>query len=332
MRKQLIPGGLLFLLSLLLCRCNSDVFVGEQLKASVTELELDGNGDTQTVTFNSSDWDIVDVYPYSASSGLSLYWRIFDQEGNLIEENYGDAHLKGFGRIEYYKSDWDDTKICHLERNKGKELTIVVEENIDLYTWEFQINLDNDDDFYHPEIINLRIPPCDRYEVVGFTFPDTPSSYHKRAYTSNYTAKIDNSHSDTPLTTTLYPFAGASREFTFYTTPWSLPSDLMKDDQLTIELPMYQDGKLIPSGIFAPYHNGGTIEFPLENLEEETVEVTVPARTKQEIEVWLYLETFDTSYTLAIRNPKSGKIRTYTGEMDCDIPYDYFLEYKTPEE
>lgn len=254
----------------------------------------------------------------------------FRPEGKLIEESHNEAHLKGFGKIVFY--DWEGLEQFRLERNKGKELTIVVEENTGLHPRDIQINLDNDDDFYNPEIIRLNIPPCERYEAVGFTFPDTPSSYTTKAFSLNYTAHIDNSHSDTPLTTTLYPFAGASREFIFYTAPWSLPSDLMKDDQLTIELPKYQDGRLIPSGIFAPYHNEGTIEFPLENLEEETVEVTVPAHTKQEIEVWLYLETFYTTYTLTIRNPKSGKIRTYTGEMDCYIPYDYFLEYKTPEE
>lgn len=331
MRKQLIPGGILLLFSLLLCRCNGDVFVGEQLKASVTELELDGNGDTQTVTFNSSDWNIVGVYNDPVSSDIALNWKSFDQEGKLIENTNGEAaYLKGFGKIVFY--DWEGFEQFRLERNKGKELTIVVEENTGRHFRDIQINLDNDDDVYNPEIIRLNIPPCERYEVVGFIFPDTPSSYTKRAYTQNCTVKIDNSHSDTPLTTTLYPFTGSSRRFTFYTTPWPIPSGLTKDDQLTIELPMYQNGKLIPSGIFVPYHNGGNVEFPLGDLEKETVEVTVPARTKQDIEIWVNLETFDTSYTLAIRNPRSGKVRTYTGEMDSATPYDYFLKYKTPEE
>lgn len=331
MRKQLIPGGILLLLSLLLCRCNGDVFVGEQLKASVTELELDGNGDTQTISFNSSKWNIVGVYNDPTSSAIALNWKSFDQEGKLIENtNSEEAYLKGFGKIVFY--DWEGFEQFRLERNKDKELTIVVEENTDRNIRVTQICLDNDDDFYNPETIYLRIPPCERYETAGFTFPDTPSSYHKRAYTLSYTATIDNSHSDTPLTTTLYPFAGASNEFTFYTASWYLPSDLMKDDNLTIELPTYQDGKLIPSGTVVNFSNGGTIEFPLENLEKETVEVTIPSHTKQDIEVWLYLEVFDTSYTLTIRNPKSGRERTYTGDIHCAKPYDYFLEYKTSEE
>ena len=43
--------------------CNSDVFV-EDFQPSVSDVTLEGNGDSVTIRFKSSNWDLLRVYDY----------------------------------------------------------------------------------------------------------------------------------------------------------------------------------------------------------------------------------------------------------------------------
>ena len=64
--------------------CNSDVFV-EDFQPSVSDVTLEGNGDSVTIRFKSSNWDLLRVYDYYDNS--SLYYSVYDKDGN-IEYNY----------------------------------------------------------------------------------------------------------------------------------------------------------------------------------------------------------------------------------------------------
>ena len=62
--------------------CNSDVFV-EDFQPSVSDVTLEGNGDSVTIRFKSSNWDLLRVYDYYDNS--SLYYSVYDKDGNIEE-------------------------------------------------------------------------------------------------------------------------------------------------------------------------------------------------------------------------------------------------------
>ena len=63
--------------------CNSDVFV-EDFQPSVSDVTLEGNGDSVTIRFKSSNWDLLRVYDYYDNS--SLYYSVYDKDGNIVSQ------------------------------------------------------------------------------------------------------------------------------------------------------------------------------------------------------------------------------------------------------
>lgn len=329
MIKRLISGGMFLLLSLFLCQCNGDVFI-EELRPSATELELDGNGGTQTINFKSSYWGIKNVYQDPLSSKPFPYsWKSFDSNGNPIEHTGSDDFwLEGLGKVVFYDSE--GLELLRLERNKGKKLTVVAVENPDSSPWELFIDVDNNDDVYNSEIIRLTISPCERYEVTGFTFDRKPSFFSDYTCHRNFSFEIDNSQSDIPNTQTYFPYSWDLRRVTFRPDDWTMYAKLVEEAQAMVELPVCQNKELLPGGVSVTYTNG-TVEIPLADTEEKAT-VEIPARTKQYIEVWLMDEIYETRYTITVRNPKTGRERSFTGGLESQTPYDYFLIRKTVEQ
>lgn len=75
--------------------CNSDVFV-EDFQPSVSDVTLEGNGDSVTIRFKSSNWDLLRVYDYYDNS--SLYYSVYDKDGNIVSQNQSPV-LEGLGKI-----------------------------------------------------------------------------------------------------------------------------------------------------------------------------------------------------------------------------------------
>lgn len=65
---------------LVLCSCNSDVFIDEFLP-SVTELSLDGNGDSATIYFSNSNWNWLFLYVPVTDFSVEAY----DVDGNQYD-------------------------------------------------------------------------------------------------------------------------------------------------------------------------------------------------------------------------------------------------------
>ena len=93
--------------------CNSDVFV-EDFQPSVSDVTLEGNGDSVTIRFKSSNWDLLRVYDYYDNS--SLYYSVYDKDGNIVSQNQSPV-LEGLGKIVC-----DDIIYKDLEHEVDKKL------------------------------------------------------------------------------------------------------------------------------------------------------------------------------------------------------------------
>ena len=65
--KTFLHIAVYLLIFLGLSGCNSDVFI-EDFQPSVSDVTLDGNGDSVTIHFKSSNWNLLHVYDYYDNS------------------------------------------------------------------------------------------------------------------------------------------------------------------------------------------------------------------------------------------------------------------------
>ena len=137
--------------------CNGDVFV-DDIRPSVSELALDGNGDSAVVHFASSSWDRLTL-----RTGLDLpyTYKVYDADGNLMQEvQYPE--LVGMGRIEC--KDWVDFTV---ERITPQDVKITARENVLDFPLHLVVEASNE---YEYQTVNVDIHPSERYVLERITY------------------------------------------------------------------------------------------------------------------------------------------------------------------
>ena len=101
--------------------CNSDVFV-EDFQPSVSDVTLEGNGDSVTIRFKSSNWDLLRVYDYYDNS--SLYYSVYDKDGNIVSQNQSPV-LEGLGKIVCDDIIYKDSMVYIPEKDETEPARIL---------------------------------------------------------------------------------------------------------------------------------------------------------------------------------------------------------------
>ncbi|QIU93842.1 hypothetical protein [Bacteroides faecium] len=305
--KKCIDLTAYLLILLVFYSCNGDVFV-DDFRSSDSELTLDGNGDVAVIRFASSNWDLL---IYTHSDNFSYPYKIYDVDGNLTTT--GEVpYLEGLGKI---VCDEELTGFT-IERSNSKELKITVDENARSIHFQFMIMVGNE---YEYQEIYVDISPSDRYVFDRITYSLDAYSYKRETYTLK--DFVQTNSSDIFYSHVWFPYENARYEVAFGSNR-SEAFQLLGKDNLTVEIPSLEDGRLGMNGKQAQYTSmQQTLPFP----NTEQVEVPIPPNSIQHIILKMDYEWFETEYTLYATQPKTGKQRIITGMLQSKIPGKYYL-------
>lgn len=289
--------------------CNSDVFI-DDFQPSVSEMILDGNGDSVSIQFNSSNWDWLGVYN-DIHNDIN-YYKMYDTDGNFVEER---SFLVGLGKIVYD----DGITMFTVERTHPKELKITVDKN--LYSSLFRFKLIPSNEFESKEI-DVTISSSDRYVFDHI-------SYSLNAYYTDQQVKIKesfavNNNGGDIVSHKMFPYKDECRSVTF-TSADPEAFLLLADHNLKVEIPSFSAGSLIMNGEQAQYISEPQ-ELPLPFSDTEQKDVIIQPYSYQRITLILEYEWFETEFTLYATHPKTKEQRIITGTMQSKMPKRYYLK------
>lgn len=303
-----ITWGVLLILALV--GCNGEVFV-EDFRPSVTELTLDGNGDSATIHFDASNWEELGLSNYY---GESVRFDIYDEHGTLLERQTNFPYIKGLGKIVC-----DDGKLIFtVARTAPDAVEVIVDENVHSFPFSFILYANNE---YESKKISVTIPPSDRYRFQRIDY-----SLNGYAYDGNQSGVKERMIINTagaPRVFTWYPYRDEYRVVKFESDDLDA-FDLLEEKDLVIEIPSMVDGFLEMKGERMVY-NREYQKLPLPFSDEEEKRVEIPSYSSLLVSLWLQYEWFETRYTLYAVHPKTGRQRTIEGVLQSKMPVDYFI-------
>lgn len=295
------------------CGCNSDVFV-DNIQPSVSNLSLDGNGESATISFQSSDWNIWSIQTFS--NGFRHIYKVYNENGNLEMTDY-NPYLKGLGKIE---CDENMTSFT-IERSNSKQIKITANENLRSSDFPFVIVAGND---YESQEIHVSISPSDRYVFNRISY--SLDSYSHDMPLEEKNSMTINNNGNNPLLLHPMPYQGEHHIVTFASdSPEAF--QLLGEQPIEIEIPTLNDGVLSMShdkAVYSPYPQ--KLPLPFDNTVEK--EISVPPHSSQFITLWLEYECFETAFTLYAIHPKTKKQRIITGTLKSKMPGKCYLTRK----
>lgn len=300
--RRLISAITYILILSALHSCNSDVFI-EDIRPSESYIELDGNGDSATIHFDSSDWEII-----SGDCSLTdALFKIYNAEGVSMGQ-IGAPSLNGLGKLVL---DEEPIQLT-IERKHPKELTIKVDESILRPRFGLSITVGND---YESKVIEVLVNQCDRYVLDDISYSLNDYEYYGNGAGDGESITVNNKTS-TPITTSIYPFRDKCHELEFISFS-PLASSLLEGNPM-VDIPTIVDSLLVMNGARAPYSFVKQM-IPLSFANEEK-KVTIPAFANQRITPILSYDWFETNFTIRAHHPKTNKQRTITGKLRSNMP------------
>lgn len=293
--------------------CNGDVFI-DDFAPSVSELKLDGNGDSSIIHFASSNWEVLSVYCYD--NNFSGHFQTYDADGNLVGQQ---PYFEGLGKI-----------VCEevltgftIERNHSDELKITANENLRSSFFQFNLLVGNE---YESREINVTISPSEGYVIDHITY-SLDAFFHQQQGEDKETFTINNP-SETPFTFYEYPFKDECHEVIFVS---DLPEAfrLLAKNNLPVEIPsLTDDGNLVMDGKKANFTSERqALPLPFPNTVQQ--KVVIPAYARQRITLLMMYEWFETEFTLYAIHTKTKKQRIITGTLQSKMPKRSFIKRET---
>ena len=314
--KTFLHIAVYLLIFLGLSGCNSDVFI-EDFQPSVSDVTLDGNGDSVTIHFKSSNWNLLHVYDYYDNS--SLYYSVYDKDGNIVSQNQSPV-LEGLGKIVCDDVIYEDKIVDFtIERTHPQEVKLTVNENALSSLFRFSIIASNE---YETKEIHVAITPSDRYIFDHITYSLNMYSYTDTHIEERRSMVIDN-RGNGNVTSYIFPFQNEYRQIQFTSNNPEAFNLLASKPEF--EIPGIVDGYLVMNGERVQYASDMQ-RLPLPFPDTEKKAVITPAQTSQRITVLLEYEWFETYFTLYAVHPKTKKEKVITGTLKSKMPKGYLIK------
>lgn len=283
--------------------CNSDVFVDE-IKPSLTEAELDGDGDTLTIRFNTADWQLNNAYQMEEdeSSVLHFYGHHYTLDGTDMGVVTG-CRLYDKGKIVVENLPGELTFI----RPNDKELQVCIGDNMTCLPFRFTLQV-SDKDYFKEQGIRLTQQPGSGYVFDKMEYELIPDTEYTNIIEELYL--IDFNSEETPEVHELDVFWNIKRYVSFssedrraFSLPFSTP--------VTVNIPKGDTAQGLRPGNerlpYLPKKQEIMLNFP-EKLQKVTVQ---PGYTEiRRLTEYLF---YQARYTLTAHNVKTGKQRTVKG-------------------
>ena len=307
------PGSLftVFLLSsILLYACNGDVFV-EEMKPSLTEAELNGDGDTLTIRFNTADWYLYEAYQKDDTneSIRHFYGRYYTLDGTDMGASTG-CRLDGKGKIVVQ----DLLGELAFIRPNDKELQVCIGDNMTRRPFRFTLRVSDRNHFREQEIHFTQQPGSDyvfdkiTYELIPDTeYTNIIEEIYLHVFNSGETPRV---HEEDVFWNIKRYISFSSGEPLAFQLPFSAP--------VTVSIPEADTTQgLRPGNEQLPYRS-----------EKQEIAMTFPEKiqkvTVQPGHTTIYRLTeyhfYQARYTLTAHNAKTGKQRTVKGILQSQTP------------
>jgi hypothetical protein len=307
MKHPILITILLFLVILGgLSSCNNDVFIDKIKATSATDLQMSGEGDSASVTINSSKWSVAAI----TATGQPEYFfsgKVYEADGTLIGDNYSFAELMPPKVTLVYENAKNGFTVKHTA---DQRLDISVAENLSDQNFLFTVWV-SDGYTYIP--INVVQSPSAGYAIDHIDYTLIPKSYTKAWEGTRDSLEIQ---SDTPVTMQWSIFSSEKQVISFKSKEAKAFAYTKEDDQ--VEIPNgVVDGRLR----FAPdkmYYRASEQKGNLP-FADVSKSVVFPMG-KSAIERVIEYESFDASYTLYLRHKQSGALKSVSGIFHSKMP------------
>ena len=307
MKKNRLIVNIVLCSLLLLTSCNSDVFIDE-LKASSTELQMNGNGDSTTVTINSGEYYITSIDQPKNPTASQFYGKIYDENGNKISEY--DIPFFQYGMLKGKMVYSGPSNGFTVSRLKDESIDIHLDENLNDSAFKFTIWVSN---HYKAIPINIIQSPTD-----GYVFDHITYTYIPGTYWTDYEGIKDsvNNKGDTPIVVKWSMFSGIHQIFAFSSNDKKAFSYLTKNQY--VEVPICLEDSVVKLSSEKKYYKSGEQRgnLPFDDIDKT---ITLPVG-KSEIRKIYECEHFNASYTLYVKNVKTNETKSVSGKFHCDIP------------
>lgn len=298
------------LLSAALCACNGDVFVDE-MKPSLTQAELNGDGDTLTIRFNTADWQLYEAYQTEDADGSLRYFHgnYYTLDGTDMGTATG-CRLDAPGKIVVKDLPGELAFI----RPADKELQVCIGDNVTRLPFRFTLRVSDKNLFKEQELHFTQQPGSD-YAFDKMEYELIPGTGYTNIVEEAYL--FDYNSGESPEVHELDVFWNIKRYISFssgeplaFQLPFSAP--------VTVNIPEADTTQGLRPGKerlpYLPEKQEMAMTFP-EKLQKVTVQ---PGYTQ--IRRLTEYHFYQARYTLTAHNVKTGRQRTVKGILQSQTP------------
>lgn len=315
----------IFILSAVLCGCNSDVFI-DSCAPATDKMQVPADGSASTLRFGSDNWYVRGLFLEKKDLYEEIQGDIYDADGTQL---YFDVpfHFSDLGLAKYVVS-YPQFSLT-LERTGGKELRISDAENIGLESCRLSLGVGNE---YEYREVELLLEPSPRYRLDSIVYSLDSWYYEQDSARSLTFQKRSSNYTDTSVEMLISPYANFTQTFTFAGgDEWSPSIDPSLFQMFGTEMPVvpvprldkYNSPALL--GDELPL-SGENYEFPLaDELQAVTDTVVVPPGKAVECVVKCLFRFTGVPYKIYASCPQTGRHRVLEGRADLYTPQSYSL-------
>ncbi|MBF6596819.1 MAG: hypothetical protein ITF98_01145 [Fermentimonas sp.] len=285
----------------------------------ITISEIDN---IKEIDFKSDNWRLINVF---CETSYSYTIKSYDLDGSLINSPFDEREL---GTV-HYTSDYID---FYVEKVSGNRLKVTLNENLHNENAELLIIVGNE---YKEEYIKMVLAPTSKYQIDSVVYDWDKFEIYESNLKEMESLIVNNDKSSSPLTIMFYPFRKSTHEISFNdpTLPWDkeIFSRLFGIPLPEIIIPDIVDSK--------PVLNETKVTFGIRdqqlktNLDTEfSAEVTIGGFDNRKISVFNLVRIYTVPYSLYLSNTKTGKRRSFTGELHSEEPIDYLIHKQVLDE
>lgn len=310
-RLQLFLPLLTLLLALLFHSCNGDIFVDE-IRFPLTEATLNGDGDTLTLRFNTSEWQLNHVHEGGTITSFPTFsGTLYTPDGT--SQGTTSCTLLDNGRIIVDCHPYELTLI----RPNGRELQILLGDNPTKEPFTFTLSI-SDKDHFQQEGICLTQQPGSGYVIDHIEYDPTPKDVRTEIREDCYL--IAGNWTDEPETRT-YNLSERMRRWFNLSCGTELNLISTSGDtfpNILVPSPDISQGVKLGTDSINYFHYGSTMLFM--DMEPPFLRTVTLQPGYTDIMRIAEYQVYSAAYTLHLRNAKTGKPRTLQGRIESTTP------------
>lgn len=286
--------------------CNGDVFIDE-LKVPLTEATLDGDGDTLTIRFNTSQWQLTQAYNGEVNEPHTTYYsgKFYTLDGKDMGTT--SCTLDGKGKIVVNCPPYELTLI----RPNDKELQICMGDNPTKEFFQFSLSI-RDKDYIQYEDIHLTQNPGSGYVIDGIEYELTPGSIRTEIREDcffSYTNLKDEPETET------YNLNERMNRWIYLSCNTDIHFAQTGNEPHTIAIPDIDISQgLKPSAERIRYFQYGS-DISFMNVEPPYLRTMTFQPGDTNLMRLVEYQVYDANYILHLRNAKTGKLHAVQGTM-----------------